>query len=107
MLDHVQTLDLYLPPIPDDTEEAPWMVMSMAQFQAIDAFYDALFVYGQAQDPPWLVASLLRVRYRPNPSSPHPEGLAPDVMVAFVPPYLRDSYDVEKEGKPPSFVLEV
>lgn len=109
MLHQTHTLDEYLPPIPDDTEEAPWMVVSTPQWHATDAFYNALDLHAQAYDPPWLVAALLGIRYRPNPPSPHREKLAPDVMVAFVPDAdrPRTTYDVDEEGLPPAFVLEV
>lgn len=83
------------------------MVVSMPQWQAINDFYDGLDVYGRAQQPPWLVTALLPVRYRPNPTVSDKEQLSPDVMVAFVPIYPRSSYDVDLEGKPPAYVLEV
>jgi hypothetical protein len=95
-----------LTPIDDDTEEAPWMVMGMPQWDAVSAFHAALTAELGSRGHPLLVAAMLPIRYRPF-SDDTVETLAPDVLVAPVPVYLRSSYDVEREGVPPAFVLEV
>jgi hypothetical protein len=111
-----------LTPIDDDTEDAPWMSMSDWQYSAVDAFMDALRVHVESLSPrpsrlvplasslsprPY-IAAMLPIRYHPNPGDAHTEQLSPDVLVAPVSPTVhRDSYRVEVEGAPPSFVLEV
>jgi hypothetical protein len=95
-----------LPPIPDDTEDAPWMVMGMPQFNATTAFYVSLRTELRSRDNPLLVAGMLPVLYYPIPGGER-EQLAPDILVAPAPIFDRSSYDVDKEGVPPSFVLEV
>jgi Uma2 family endonuclease len=53
------------------------------------------------------VRGILPIGYYPIPGSRR-EQLAPDVLVAFVPLNPdRTSYEVEAEGAPPAFVLEV
>jgi hypothetical protein len=93
-------------PIDDDTEEAPWMVMGMPQSDAVTALYVSLRGELRSRHSPLLVATMLPIRYRPIPTG-RVEHLAPDVLVARVEDYRRNSYDVEREGVAPSFVLEV
>jgi hypothetical protein len=38
---------------------------------------------------------------------PRRKQIAPDVLLAFVPDHERSGYRLKKEGRPPSFVLEV
>lgn len=81
------------------------MVMGDAQYWAVHGFAGALERYVVRRRLGWYVAALLPIRF------PRPDGrrgqLAPDVMVAFVERRRRQSYDVEKEGIPPAFVVEV
>lgn len=95
-----------LTPIPDDTEEAPWMVMGMPQSDAAVRFYTSLRGELESRQQPLLVAMFLPIGYRPIPSG-RVEQLAPDVLVAPVPDRPRTSYDVAREGVPPVFVLEI
>jgi Uma2 family endonuclease len=97
-----------LAPIPDDTEDAPWMTMSDWQYGAVDAFMAALEVHVESLSPRPYVAAMLPIRYHPNPGDPHIEQLSPDALVAPVSPTRhRDSHVVDTEGVPPSVVLEV
>lgn len=95
-----------LAPIEDDTEDAPWMVMGTPQFNTVTAFYEALKIELRSREPQPFLAGMLPIRYYPIPGG-RIEQLAPDILVAPVPPYPRSSYTVEREGVPPSFVLEV
>jgi hypothetical protein len=95
-----------LAPIEDDTEEAPWMVMGMPQFEAVNRFYDSLQNEMRSRRRSLLVAAMLPIRYRPLPGG-RIEQLAPDILVAPVPVYSRSSYDMDREGVAPAFVLEV
>jgi hypothetical protein len=97
-----------LPPIPDDTEDAPWMTMSDWQYHADHAFMDALEVYVETRSPRSYVAAMLPIRYHPNPGDDDTETLSPDAMVAPVSPFHhRDSYVVDTEGIPPALLPEV
>jgi hypothetical protein len=95
-----------LTPIDDDTEEAPWMVMGTPQWTAATVLYSALHGELQSRQPAPFVAAMLPIRYYPIPGG-EVEQLAPDIMVAWVPSHHRNSYDVEREGVAPAFVLEV
>ncbi len=83
------------------------MVMGMPQSDATANFYVVLREYARTLEPPLLVAAMLPIRFRPNPPGDRMEQLAPDVMVARAPDHFRSSYDVEREGGAPCFVLEV
>jgi Uma2 family endonuclease len=98
--------DLIVPIVADDTEEAPWMVMGDRQYWSATNFASVLHIYAQTHHLPWYVAGLLPIRYR-RPGERRRRQVAPDVMVAFVPQRPRDSYDLEREGVFPAFVLEV
>jgi hypothetical protein len=93
-------------PIDDDTEEAPWMVMGTPQFNATTAFYASLEAELRRRPHPLFVAGMLPILYYPIPGGDR-EQLAPDILVAPVPIHDRSSYQVDREGVPPSFVLEV
>jgi hypothetical protein len=95
-----------LTPIEDDTEEAPWMVMGTPQFNATTAFFASLEAELQRRDHPLFVAGMLPILYHPIPGGRR-EQLAPDILVAPVPIHDRSSYQVDREGVAPSFVLEV
>jgi Putative restriction endonuclease len=95
-----------LTPIDDDTEEAPWMVMGTPQYDAVAALYTSLRHELRSRGAGLFVAAMLPIRYRPIPGE-RTEQLAPDLLVAPVADHPRSSYDMEREGVPPSFVLEV
>lgn len=82
------------------------MVMGTPQWTAALALYTALHDELETRQPAPFVAAMLPIRYRPIPGGDI-ERLAPDIMVAWVPIHDRNSYDVEREGMPPAFVLEV
>lgn len=93
--------------IDDDTEDAPWMVMSDWQAHATTNFFILLQQYAAHLSPPLYVAAMLPIRYHPIPGDPRIQQLAPDVLVARVDPHFRSSYRLEEEGMAPAFVLEV
>lgn len=82
------------------------MVMSDDQFDAASALYTSLRAYANARGLVWSVCSMLPIHYTDAASS-EPHQLSPDLFVAFVPPRRRRSYYVDREGKPPAFVLEI
>jgi Uma2 family endonuclease len=96
----------FLRTVEDDTEEAPWMVMGDPQIQAATGLYWSLRIYAAEQKLPWYVGSMLPILY-PRPGLARNGQIAPDVLVAFVQQRVRHSYDLEEEGQPPAFVLEV
>lgn len=98
--------DVFIPPIEDDTEEAPWTVMGDAQFWTATGFASTLHIYAQARHLPWYVAGMLPILYR-RPGEAKTRQVAPDVFVAFVPRRVRESYDLAEERIFPAFVLEV
>jgi hypothetical protein len=95
-----------LAPIEDDTEDAPWMVMGTPQFNAATALFVALQAEMRRRASPLFVAGMLPILYHPIPGGRR-EQLAPDILAAPVPIHDRDSYMVDEEGVPPSFVLEI
>src|SRR5258708_27973962 len=101
-----QADDLFMLLLPDDTEDAPWMVMGDLQFWSAAQFAASLRSYAHQRGLPWYVASMLPIQYL-WPDAPAKKTLAPDVFVAFVTERVRSSYDVEAEGQCPPFVLEV
>jgi Uma2 family endonuclease len=90
----------------DDTEDAPWMVMSTLQFAAASDLFQSLRDYAERQHLIWSVAGMTPILYT-WPGVPRKRQLAPDVFVAFVPDRPRSSFDVDVEGGFPPFVLEV
>jgi Uma2 family endonuclease len=98
--------EAFLSTVPDDTEEAPWMVMSDAQFWPATDFANSLRAYAERQGLPWYVAGMLPILY-PRPGRRRKGQVAPDVLVAFVPARERDSYNLVAEGVFPAFVLEI
>jgi Uma2 family endonuclease len=95
-----------LTPIEDDTEDAPWMVMGTPQFNSTRDFSASLEAELRRRDHPLFVAGILPILYYPIPGGRR-EQLAPDILVAPVQLHDRSSYQVDREGAPPSFVLEV
>jgi Uma2 family endonuclease len=95
----------FLATLEDDTEDAPWMVMSDLQFWPTAAFAEGLRYYARSNHRPWYVASMLPIHYRDRAGRRHQR--APDTFVARAPDRPRDSYDLAEEGVFPAFVLEV
>lgn len=97
--------EAFLRRVPNDTPEAPWMVMNDRQIRGATALYWSLRIYAQTHGLPWYVGSMLALLYR-RPGMPRRKKVAPDVLVAFLPDRSRESLDIDAEGMPP-FVLEV
>ncbi len=114
---------LFLWSLEDDTEDAPWMTMGDLQFWSASSLAHSLRTYAHERNLGWYVASMLPILYsipalaRPTSSratasrSRKPgskrKQLSPDLFVAFVPEHPRQSFDSEREGGFPPFVLEV
>ncbi|GAC1399367.1 MAG: hypothetical protein NVSMB65_17460 [Chloroflexota bacterium] len=98
--------DLVLAEVADDTEEAPWMVLGDPQFRSAPAFAQSLRYYARQTAQPWYVAGMVPLRFA-RPQRRGKGQVAPDTMVAFGADHSRTSYDLEAEGRPPAFVLEV
>ena len=92
--------------IEDDTEEAPWMVMGDPQMTAVSNVLPTLRAYARRRSLPWYVASMLPIRFV-RPGTAIKGTLAPDLFVAFVDNRSRQSFDIDREGGFPPFVLEV
>ena len=90
----------------DDTEDAPWMTTGDLQFWSASSFAHSLRNYAHERGLRWYVASMLPILYLAA-DSPRKRQLSPDAFVAFVPEHARQSFDTEKEGGFPPFVLEV
>jgi hypothetical protein len=91
---------------PDDTEEAPWMVMPDFQWRVIALLVSLLRLHALRAGQRWYLAPELKVTL-PRPGGGRPLDLAPDLLMAVADDVERDSWDVRKEGQPPLFVLEV
>ena len=99
-----QVLNRFMVRLEDDTEDAPWMTMGDLQFWSASGFAHSLRIYAHQQGLPWYVASMMPIRYRWGTRI---HQLAPDNFVAFVPEHSRSSFEIEREGGFPPFVLEV
>lgn len=100
----------FLYELANDTEDAPWMVMSDRQYWSITEFVTSLRDYRRAHGLPGYIASMLPIRYTERSSrggKTRRKQIAPDVLLAFVPDHERSSYRLKAEGRPPAFVLEV
>jgi len=92
--------------LPDDTEDAPWMIMADLQWHAVDVLLSALRLYVRERRRPWYLASYLLVQTELPEGGRLPE-VAPDVLMVDAVVRERSSWNVLEEGKPPQFVLEV
>lgn len=99
------TLDRLLLTTPDDTEDAPWMVMADLQVLAAELLRSILRLHVQRQGLDWYLASYLKVTMR-RPDG-RPLDVAPDLLMADGADRLRTSWNVAPEGRPPQFVLEI
>lgn len=105
MLERTPPADI-LQLVEDDYEGAPWLVMADSQGWAVNHFASTLDTYALRQRPPWYIATLLPVYYWSEGANAR-KVVSPDTFMARVTRRHRESYDVELEGKPPAFVLEV
>lgn len=100
-------LERFLLTVPDDTEDAPWMVMADLQVRDVDLLKPILRLHVARHRLPWYVASYLKIT-RPRPGSDRLLEAAPDLLVATgAEEHLRTSWNVESEGKAPQFVVEM
>ncbi len=91
---------------PDDTEEAPWMVMPDFQWRVVSLLMSILGLYARRTDQRWYLGAELKVKM-PRPAGQRMLDLGPDMMMAEADDAERDSWNVRVEGGSPLFVLEV
>ncbi|MGH2346736.1 MAG: Uma2 family endonuclease [Chloroflexota bacterium] len=101
---HMTSTD-WLADIPNDTEEAPWMVMPDYQLWALHLLLSILRRHRAERRLRWYIGAELWVTL-PRPSLPNLE-VAPDLFVAEGDTRRRTSWNVREEGQPPRFVLEI
>ncbi|HVA92544.1 MAG TPA: Uma2 family endonuclease, partial [Chloroflexota bacterium] len=95
----------WLSRIPNDSEEAPWMVMPDYQMRVINLLLSILSRYRTELGLHWYIGSELMV-IAPRPGMTNME-VAPDLFIAAGDDSERDSWNVDVEGEGPRFVLEV
>jgi len=105
-LPQLSELELFLLTTPNDTEEAPWMVMADVQVRDVDLLKSILRLHIEQRQLPWYLASYLKITMR-RPVTGEPLEAAPDLLVTEGEERLRTSWNIAAEGKPPLFVLEV
>jgi len=98
--------DLLLLTTPNDTKDAPWMVMADLQVRGVDVLKSILRYHVERHHLPWYLASYLKVTMRRGRSNRR-LNVAPDLLMVEAPDRLRTSWNVEREGKPPQFVVEM
>jgi Uma2 family endonuclease len=91
---------------PDDTEEAPWMVVPEFQWRVVALLMSVLRLYVRRRGLRWHLAAELKITM-PRRIIPRSLDLAPDLMVVEADDAPRTSWDVRVEGQVPPFVLEV
>jgi len=106
VLPQLSDLDLFLLTVPDDAEDAPWMVMADLQVRDVDLLKPILRLHIARNRLPWYLASYLKIT-RPRPGSTRLLEAAPDLLVVEAEERLRTSWNVISEGKAPQFVLEM
>lgn len=106
VVSHLNDKELALLTMPDDTEEAPWLIMADVQVRAVDLLKSILALHARRQRLSWYLASYLKITTA-RPGSGGPLDVAPDLLVAWGAERLRPSWNVSAEGKAPEFVLEV
>lgn len=88
-----------------DEEDAPWMSVTDWHLLALIAALLPLRWFRDQRHPEWYVGSEMAVHFRTT------EGVrkyvVPDIFVALAHNHPRTSFDVEKEGTFPLFVLEI
>ncbi len=90
----------------DDTEDAPWMVVPEFQLQIVRLLMSILEQHILRLGLPWHVFSELWI-IAPWPNDQGFLRAAPDLFVAEADPTYRRSWQVNREGSVPPFVLEV
>lgn len=102
----VTDLELFLITVEDDTEDAPWMVMSGLQSREVDVLIDILRLHVRRNRLPWYLETYLKVTM-PRPRVSRKLDVAPDLLMAEADDRPRTSWVLRDEGKPPQFILEV
>lgn len=104
-------LELLMLTTPDDTEEAPWMVMPDFQWRIVVLLRSILHLYALRTGRRWYLAAELLVTmpraFTPRLHTKRTLDAAPDLLMAEADDVERTSWDVTVEGQPPRFVLEV
>ncbi len=96
----------FLLTVPNDTEDAPWMVMSGLQVRDVDLLKAILRLHVKRQGLHWYLESFLKITM-PRPGGEGTLEAAPDLLMAEGPDRLRTSWSILDEGKAPQFALEV
>lgn len=98
--------ELFLLTVPNDTEEAAWMVMPDYQWRVLELLTSILRLHVSRAKLPWYVMAELLV-IMPRPYSSRTLEAAPDLLMAEADDHERTSWNVVEEGQSPAFVLEV
>jgi hypothetical protein len=88
---------------PDDTQEAPWMVVPEVQWRVVALLMSVLRLYVRRRGLRWHLAAALKITM-PRQIIPRSLDLAPDLMVIEADDAPRTSWDVRVEGQVPPFV---
>jgi hypothetical protein len=99
-------LEKFLLSTPDDTEDAPWMVMSGLQSRETHLLMDILRLHVAGHHLHWYLESYLKITL-PRPRNEPALAAAPDLLMALTADEPRTSWDIVAERQPPRFVLEV
>jgi Uma2 family endonuclease len=91
---------------PDDTEEAPWMVVPEVQWRVVALLMSVLRLYVRRRGLRWHLAAELKITM-PRRIIPRSLDLAPDLLVVEADDAPRTSWNVQVERQVPPFVLEV
>ena len=91
---------------PNDSEEAPWMVMPDYQYRVVALLVGMLRLFARRRRLRWYVVGELQLTL-PRPLSGRPLELGPDLLMAEAEDRLRTSWNMTREGKAPDFILEV
>jgi Uma2 family endonuclease len=89
-----------------DGEVAPRTTIPDFEWRIIALLMNVLLRYRRRMGLEWYIAARLKVSMR-NRIGCGRFDLGPDLLMAEADDHPRDSWQVEKEGKPPFFVLEV
>lgn len=99
-------VERFLLTVPNDTEDAPWMVMSGLESRDTVLLIEILRLHVHRNRLPWYLEAFLKVTM-PRPSGGGLLEAAPDILMVEAEDRLRTSWSIPGEGKPPQFVLEV
>ena len=91
---------------PDDTEEAPWMVMPETQWRIVALLMSILRLHVRRAGKQWHLGADVKITM-PRAIIPRTLDLAPDLMMVEADDAPRTSWNVIREGRVPAFVLEV